>query len=625
MMDSKIKIEKVLQKGINAHRAGDSKKARRYYSSVLEASPDRPEANHNMGILVKTEGRTSEALLYFKKAIVSKPDIMEYWISYILTLIELAEHEGAKRALVEAKAHGLDEASAKKLLEKILKDNESPGKTGLEENLKIILELYNQGSLEESLREAERTFPGNQSSFDLLNIMGVLSAKLNRFEDAADYIKKALSLRSDFAEGYNNLGNIYQKTKKLELAIASYRQGIEIDPSSADLYNNLGSALQEEGKTESALISLKKAIELDPKNARAYSNLAKTYKIKGDSESALKYYLEALKLKNDLSETHNNLGNLYQEKGEILSAIKCYEKAIELDPNGTESLTNLGLALQIIGEHNESIFSFDKALLKKGQDSRSILKIRSFLLKSLFATENKERLLKELEHLVSSGEKNAMIGSYYSKAKSRYGSEKGNPFCEYPLKYVIKKDLTKSYDFDNLFRKPALSVLQNNKVSCKFQSLLVHGEQTSGNILSGTSYFSEEAKTIIYREIRSYQQKFRSKKEGLIINWPKHYQLSGWLVRYKTGGSVLPHIHETGWLSGSIYINVPESKGPNGGNLFLSEDEKSFDSSGAAGDSQVVKVRTGTLCLFPASLHHCSIPSESSEERIVLAFDVIPA
>jgi hypothetical protein len=33
---------------------------------------------------------------------------------------------------------------------------------------------------------------------------------------------------------------------------------------------------------------------------------------------------------------------------------------------------------------------------------------------------------------------------------------------------------------------------------------------------------------------------------------------------------------------------------------------------------------TGSLCLFPSSLHHYTVPFEGKEDRIVLAFDVIP-
>ena len=41
-------------------------------------------------------------------------------------------------------------------------------------------------------------------------------------------------------------------------------------------------------------------------------------------------------------------------------------------------------------------------------------------------------------------------------------------------------------------------------------------------------------------------------------------------------------------------------------------------------DLRSIDVVTGSLCLFPSSLLHYTIPFESDEDRIVLAFDMIP-
>ena len=89
----------------------------------------------------------------------------------------------------------------------------------------------------------------------------------------------------------------------------------------------------------------------------------------------------------------------------------------------------------------------------------------------------------------------------------------------------------------------------------------------------------------------------------------------------KSGGELRPHMHENGWLSGSIYINVPTKKTKGSGNLVVCVDENLEESTGL---KRTIDVVTGTLCLFPASLLHYTIPFESHEERIVLAFDVVP-
>ena len=44
----------------------------------------------------------------------------------------------------------------------------------------------------------------------------------------------------------------------------------------------------------------------------------------------------------------------------------------------------------------------------------------------------------------------------------------------------------------------------------------------------------------------------------------------GWLISFGNGGELEPHIHENGWLSGSIYIYMPEDAVPESGNLVFS-------------------------------------------------------
>ena len=84
-------------------------------------------------------------------------------------------------------------------------------------------------------------------------------------------------------------------------------------------------------------------------------------------------------------------------------------------------------------------------------------------------------------------------------------------------------------------------------------------------------------------------------------------------------------MHETSWLTGCIYINVPPKTKPNSGSLVVSLSDKSHVVGTNENQQNIIDVVTGSLCLFPASLHHSTIPFEEKEDRIVLAFDVIPA
>ena len=92
----------------------------------------------------------------------------------------------------------------------------------------------------------------------------------------------------------------------------------------------------------------------------------------------------------------------------------------------------------------------------------------------------------------------------------------------------------------------------------------------------------------------------------------------------KSGGELQPHMHERGWVSGSIYINVPKKSKADSGNLVVYVDDGDCVTKRRKNLIKTLNVLTGNLVLFPASLMHYTIPFHSQEERIVLAFDVIP-
>ncbi len=125
-------------------------------------------------------------------------------------------------------------------------------------------------------------------------------------------------------------------------------------------------------------------------------------------------------------------------------------------------------------------------------------------------------------------------------------------------------------------------------------------------------------------EIEKYRINFESSEEGFIRKWPVKYSLYGWLISMKSGGKLSPHIHENGWLSGSIYINVPPKTNVDSGSLVVALGKDSDVTNSRQNSKKVIDVVTGNMALFPASLMHHTIPFESEEERIVLAFDVVP-
>ena len=95
-MSNEISINDALQKGIEAHKAGKVQEADKYYTAILKAQPDHPDANHNIGVLAVGVGKVEQALPFFKKALDTNPKIEQFWLSYIDALIKLSRLDDAK-------------------------------------------------------------------------------------------------------------------------------------------------------------------------------------------------------------------------------------------------------------------------------------------------------------------------------------------------------------------------------------------------------------------------------------------------------------------------------------------------------------------------------------------------
>lgn len=172
--------------------------------------------------------------------------------------------------------------------------------------------------------------------------------------------------------------------------------------------------------------------------------------------------------------------------------------------------------------------------------------------------------------------------------------------------------------------KLLISFLKSSEHQSKQQSLLVNGEQTSGELFSLDYPFIKGIKKAIEFEIEKYKIFFKNSQEGLIKYWPKSYKLKSWSVIMKKGGFLRPHNHTYGWISGSFYIQVPKSENHNDGNIEFSYKDPKLHDKGKDFPSIIKNVETRDLIIFPSSLFHHTIPFNSDEERICFVFDLVP-
>ena len=86
-MKETLTIEKALERGIQAFKAGNLKKADNIFTAILKTEPDNAHANYNMGLLALTVGKVKEALPFLQSACENSPSTKKFWLKYIDSLI----------------------------------------------------------------------------------------------------------------------------------------------------------------------------------------------------------------------------------------------------------------------------------------------------------------------------------------------------------------------------------------------------------------------------------------------------------------------------------------------------------------------------------------------------------
>ena len=354
-------LEQTLQKGIEAHKAGQFQEADRLYASILEAQPKHPDANHNMGVIAIGFGKTQEALLFFKKALESNPTTAQFWLSYIDVLIKLKHLEEAKAVLDQAKVSGADDDILYQLEQK-LTGSMLKIQNPQQEQLQTLISFYKQGKFKKSLSEALRLQHKFPDSFILYNICGASFTSMDKPKEAIDAYKKGIAINPDYVEAYNNMGNTLKNQDKLEEAIKAFKKAIAINPNYAEAYNNMGNTLKNQDKLEEAIEAFKKSIKIKPKNAEAHNNMGNTLQDQDNLEEAIEAYRKAIAINPNYTEAYNNMGNTLKNQDMLQEAMASYKKAIAMKPNYAEAYNNMGSAFRDQDKRADAIKAFKKAI-----------------------------------------------------------------------------------------------------------------------------------------------------------------------------------------------------------------------------------------------------------------------
>ncbi|MDC3055984.1 tetratricopeptide repeat protein [Paracoccaceae bacterium] len=368
-----LTLDQALQKGIEAHKAGQFQEADWYYTAILKANPKHPDANHNMGALAVDVGKVEAALPFFKTAVEANLRVGQYWLSYIAALIKLDRVDDAKKVLEQAKSNGV-KGNGFDQIETNLFNSEKCSKVNTaynnsqeppEEQIQSLIDLHSKGQYQEVLVQASQLLSQFISSIGLNYIIGTANQNLGDMGKALESYKRVILLRPNYAEAHYNMGLVFKALGQLNETIQAYNKAISNKPDYTQAYNNKGIALQQQGKINQAIETYAKAISIKPDYAEACNNMGTALKDQGKLDQAIEAYNNAISNKPDYAEAHYNKGIALHEQEKLDAAIETYAKAISIKPDYAQAYNNMGIALKDHGKLDQAIEAYTKAISNK--------------------------------------------------------------------------------------------------------------------------------------------------------------------------------------------------------------------------------------------------------------------
>lgn len=314
---------------------------------------------------------------------------------------------------------------------------------------------YENGKFEESIKYSDKILAREPDNYNALAIKGSSFAYLDQFDEAFETLKKAETFGSD-SDLYYELGYTCYELQRYDEAVEYLDKAIDLDSEYLDAYIFKGYSLAELQKYDEADKCADVLEALDKNNAYACNIRGLTKVYTGNYEEGIKNFDKAIALysakgkfeaayinkawalysqknysdcldycnsvKADLPESYDiayYAGDCYSILGEHDKAISAYEEAFKLEPDDTSLLTNIGWEYYILEEYEKA-----KDYVKKAQDIYS----EDYMAKTLDEYIN-EAMKPEAERIVNFVRNNYL---YLDKVTN---------FEQMAQKFIEKKDV----------------------------------------------------------------------------------------------------------------------------------------------------------------------------------------
>ncbi len=488
------------------------------------------------------------------------------------------------------------------------------------QDIQSLINTLGSGQLAQAESLAKALISKHAYVFILHHVLCLALDGQHKFAESVVSYKNALKLQPNTPDLLFNLGIALNHLNRLDEAVLAYAQAIQAKPDFFEAHGNLGTVLQAQGKLDEAIASYQAGLKINPQDARGYFNLGTVLRDKGLLAEAASAYQQAIKLFPNYTDAHNNLGETLRDQGDMDAAVKSYQAALALNASHAHANYNMAEFLYLAKKYDEAISYFERSQLDDWQERRLYCLYKAEKFDAFKA--NRDALIKHMPH---HSPFLATLSTHYS---INFNEADPYNFCKNGLDFVYQNSLL---DNNAKLLKDLLNDIHNAHIAERKQGRLTNGQQSAGNLFKRPEASFRQLAELIKQEFLAYKNKFANADCELIKAFPTELEFtSSWYVKMQRGGHLSAHIHEIGWISGAVYLAMPSASDNSLAGAF---------EYGTHGDYYPIKPpltqtnfpvanimpKVGDIVLFPSSLFHRTIPFDSNEERICIAFDLKPA
>ena len=211
----------------------------------------------------------------------------------------------------------------------------------------------------------------NQDDPSAHSALAIELAAAERYEEAINPFRWALSLEPNNAGCHFALGNALKYTGRFNKAIASYRRAVELEPETPSIVEGLGVALAEASRPEEAIEVFRQALALDDSAVTVHFNLGIAFVSLERFAEAKAEFEKCLTLEPLHADAAFNLGIIALSENEADQALTQFKRATSFQQEMRRRFdtNNLLMPFRLLHEHQQAEYLAARGLLPPGREA----------------------------------------------------------------------------------------------------------------------------------------------------------------------------------------------------------------------------------------------------------------